>query len=105
MEDNKLQTHEPFTTFRNLFDVYEVVAVSKTNYHDYGTALGAVFGEGSYVGCDEEAVRKYSLKAVSNLDETLTIVIVNKDKNAGTAFMPPYPTLETDYGSGPSFSH
>ena len=95
---------EPFTTFRNLFDVYEVVAVSKTNYHDYGTALGAVFGEGSYVGCDEEAVRKYSLMAVSNLDETLTIVIVNKDRNAGTAFMPTSPTLETDYGSGFSYA-
>ena len=93
---------EPFTTFRNLFDVYAVVAVSKTNYHDYGTALDAVFGEGSYVGCDEEKVRLYTLKAVSNLDETLTIVIVNKDRDAGTAFMPD-PEFDTDYGSGFSY--
>ena len=33
---------EPFITFRNLFDVYAVVAVSKTNYINYGTALKAV---------------------------------------------------------------
>ncbi|MBR5724097.1 MAG: Ig-like domain-containing protein [Bacteroidales bacterium] len=90
---------EPFTTFRNLFDVYAVVAVSKTAYSNYGTALGAIFGEGSYVGCDEEKVRAYSSKAVSNLDETLTIVIVNKNSNSGTAFMP-YPTINTDFGSG-----
>ena len=94
---------EPFTTFRNLFDVYAVVAVSKTRYSGYGTALGAQFGEGAYVYCDEEIVKEYSRKAVSDLDETLTIVIVNKNKNSGTAFMP-NPTLDTDYGSGFSYA-
>ena len=95
---------EPFTTFRNLFDVHAVVAVSKSRYSDYGTALGAVFGEGSYVYCDQNKVMDYSRKAVSNLDETLTIVIVNKNSNSGTAYMPPYPTIDTDYGSGFSYA-
>ena len=95
---------EPFTTFRNLFDVYAVVAVSKSRYSDYGTALDAIFGEGSYVNCNEEKVKAYTRKAVSNLDETLTIVIVNKNSNSGTAYMPPYPTIDTDYGSGFSYA-
>ena len=90
---------EPFITFRNLFDVYAVVAVSKTNYVNYGTAFNAVFGSGAYVGCEEEIVREYSRKAVSDLDETLTIVMVNKNKYSGTAFLP-YPMYGTDYGSG-----
>ena len=94
---------EPFTTFRNLFDVYSVVAVSKTRYSVYGTALGAQFGEGSAVSCDEDKVKEYSHKALSNLDETLTIVIVNKNRNSGTAYMP-IPTLDTDYGSGFSYA-
>ena len=94
---------EPFTTFRNLFDVYAVVAVSKTRYGNYGTAMDAVFGEGSYVYCDEEKVKDYTRKAVADLDETLTIVIVNKNRNSGTAFMP-YPTFNTDYGSGFSYA-
>ena len=94
---------EPFHSFRNLFDVYAVVAVSKTRYSDYGTALGAVFGEGAYVSCEEDKVRAYSLKAVSNLDETLTIVIVNKNSNSGTTFLP-YPSFDTDYGSGFSYA-
>ncbi|MBR1927195.1 MAG: Ig-like domain-containing protein [Bacteroidales bacterium] len=94
---------EPFTTFRDLFDVYAVVAVSKTRYSSYGTALGAVFGEGSYVSCDEKKVREYSNMAVKNLDETLTIVIVNKNSNSGTANIP-YPAMDTDYGSGFSYA-
>ena len=94
---------EPFTTFRNLFDVYAVVAVSKTRYGNYGTAMDAVFGDGSYVYCDEEKVKDYTRKAVSDLDETLTIVIVNKNRDSGTAFMP-YPSFDTDYGSGFSYA-
>lgn len=94
---------EPFKSFRNLFDVYAVTAVSKTRYSNYGTALGAIFGESTYVSCDEAKVREYSLKAVSNLDETLTIVIVNKNSESGTAFMP-YPSFDTDYGSGFSYA-
>ena len=94
---------EPFTTFRNLFDVYSVTAVSKTAYSSYGTALGALFGEGTYVYCDEDLVREYSSKAVDNLDETITIVIVNKNRNSGTAYMP-YPNFDTDYGSGFSYA-
>ncbi len=94
---------EPFTTFRNLFDVYAVTAVSKTSYSNYGTALDAEFGSGSYVYCNEDKVKQYTLKAVKKLDETLTIVIVNKNKNSGTAFMP-YPSLDTDYGSGFSYA-
>ena len=90
---------EPFITFRNLFDVYAVVAVSKTNYINYGTAFNAVFGSGAYVGCEEETVREYTRKAVSDLDETLTIVMVNKNKYSGTTFLP-YPMYGTDYGSG-----
>ena len=94
---------EPFATFRNLFDVYAVTTVSKTRYSDYGTALGAVIGGGgSYVGCDEAKVREYTLKAVDNLHETLTIVLVNKNADCGTAYMPE-PIFDTDYGSGFSY--
>ena len=94
---------EPFTTFRNLFDVYAVVAVSKTLYSTYGTALGAQFGEGSAVYCNAEKVKEYSSKAVGNLDETLTIVIVNKNRDSGTAYLPE-PEFDTDYGSGFSYA-
>ncbi len=94
---------EPFTTFRNLFDVYAVVAVSKTRYGNYGTAMDAVFGEGSYVYCDKDKVKGYTRKAVDDLNETLTIVIVNKNRNSGTAYMP-NPSFDTDYGSGFSYA-
>ena len=95
---------EPFTTFRNLFDVYAVVAVSKTTFSNYGTALGSAFGEGSAVGCDKEKVKEYTLRAVSDLNETLTIVIVNKNRDSGTAYWSPSSEIETDYGSGFSYA-
>ncbi len=94
---------EPFTTFRNLFDIFAVSAVSKSHYSCYGTALEAEFGQGSYVYCSEDKVKEYSSKAVSNLDEVLTIVIINKNKNSGTSYLP-YPMIDTDYGSGFSYA-
>ncbi|MBP5217584.1 MAG: hypothetical protein J6Z47_01375, partial [Bacteroidales bacterium] len=90
---------EPFTTFRNLFDVYAVIAVSKTTYVNYGTAFNSEFGLGAYVYCDEEAVKEYTRKAIDDIDETLTIVIVNKNKYSGTSYLP-YPMYDTDYGTG-----
>lgn len=83
--------------------VIAVVAVSKTRYGNYGTAMDAVFGEGSSVYCDEDKVKGYTRKAVDDLNETLTIVIVNKNRNSGTAYMP-YPSFDTDYGSGFSYA-
>ncbi len=85
-------SQEPFSSFRELFDVYSVSVVSAP-YDDYSsslsTTLGTWFGEGTLVGGDLHICRKYALKAIEEeeLDKSLTIVLMNRHCHAGRCYM------------------
>lgn len=82
---------EPYTTFRDLFDVYIVDVVSEP-YIDFtsgATTLGTWFGGGTYVNGNFDQFKKYSLKAIaeSDLDNALSIIVLNRQYRAGRAFL------------------
>lgn len=104
----KLFTEEPYKSFRNLFNVYAVTAVSKNEgFTEYGqTALGGYFGDGTLVGGKDGTCFSYAQKAISasRMDDALIVVMMNSANYAGTCYM--YnPTSATDYGSGVSVAY
>ncbi|MBR4047265.1 MAG: leucine-rich repeat protein [Bacteroides sp.] len=105
---DNLFTEEPYKSFKELFNVHYVNVVSATEGYEYGnTALDGFFGDGTYVGGNDDAVFDYALKAISEerMDEALLIVAMNSDNYAGTCYMY-YPTDATStYGSGPSVAY
>lgn len=107
MYDN-LFTQEPFTTHKDMFNVYYVNVVSATEGYDYaGAALGGYFGDGTLVGGNDNKCFEYALNAVSEdrMDEALIIVAMNSDAYAGTCYMY-YPESATGpYSSGPAVAY
>ncbi len=104
---NNLFTEEPYKSFKDYFNVYYVNIVSATEgYEHAGAALGGFFGDGTYVGGNDNAAFDYALKAISEerMDEALLIVAMNSDNYAGTCYMY-YPGNSGDYGSGPSVAY
>lgn len=103
-------TEEPYASFRDLFNVYAVTAVSKNEDYFSGsdTAVDGYFGEGTLeglstlVGGDDELCQYYALDipgmTLEKLDNTLIIVIMNSKTYAGTCYMY-YPSGD-DYGEG-----
>ena len=85
-------SEEPYSSYRQLFDVY-VVNVASEPYTDFSsgssTTLGSWFGEGTHVGADLSACRKYALKAIGgeDLDKSLTVVLLNRQYHAGRCYM------------------
>ncbi len=107
MADNFF-TEEPYKSFKDLFNVYVVKVVSKTEGYAGETALEGYFGEGTLVGGNDEACFNYALKAISQerMDEVLIIVAMNEDAYAGTCWM--YydnSTGNTTYGIGPAVAY
>ncbi len=100
---------EPMKSLRPLFNVYAVTAVSKNAFYIDGaqTALGVQFGESPYIYGDNDAVKKYALKAVSELrfHESTVIVIAKSRSYYGTCFMIKPDKAKTDYGSGESYCY
>ena len=91
---------EPYKTYRDLFDVYSVGAVSKNPLQAGETAFETFYEGGGPQG-DAEKVSAYALKAVDELDETLILVNINNKRRdgGGTCYMyPPY--NHKDFGSG-----
>ena len=81
---------EPYRSFKDCFDISYVNAVSYTEGYDHeGQALGTFFGEGTFVDGDREKVIDYALKVIpeSELDQTVIIVLMNKDAYAGSCTM------------------
>ncbi len=105
---NNLFTEEPYKSFKDHFNVYCVNVVSATEgYKHNGASLGGYFGEGTFVGGNDNVVFNYALKAISEdeMDEALLIVAMNSDNYAGTCYMY-YPESATGtYGSGPSVAY
>ena len=85
---------EPYKSFRNLFNVYMVLAVSKneriddqyvagrTKFNTYFTDTGDVIGS-------DNLVNSYAAKAVgeSNIEDTLIIVVLNSNYRAGICYL------------------
>ena len=98
---------EPYKTFRGLFNVYSVTAVSKNEEFALGTetAFSGYFGGGTAIQGNDQAVFEYAQKAVpaERMNEVLVLVIMNSDKYAGTCYMY-YPT-SGDYGNGASIAY
>ena len=89
---------EPFTTYRDCFNVYMVVAESKTDKIGEKSALGlsrsktcfeTAFGSGTEIVCNEEKVFRYAdkISEYSEKNPTLVIVVLNSDKYAGTCYL------------------
>lgn len=92
---------EPYKSYKDRFNVYMVETVSPNDYYSGKTALGTYFGEGTFVGGDNEKVIAYAKNAVdeSLLDDCTIIVLMNRDKYAGTCHYLSMPT-GSDYGRG-----
>lgn len=102
-----LFAEEPYASFRDMFNVYQVTVVSPYSGYDKGTsALGGYFGNGTLVGGDHEEVENYCYNAIdaSRINEALIIVIMNRNYYAGTCYMF-QPVRTCDYGTGASISY
>lgn len=106
-------SEEPYTTFRHLFNVYAVTAVSTNEEYSTGTrtVFSGFFGNGTLVGGDDAKCTQYAMKAPgmteANINNAMIIVMMNKEAYAGTCYMS-YPVLTgsgEDYGSGKSIAY
>ena len=104
-------SEEPYTSFRNMFNVYYVNAVSQNEgYVDGGeTAFSCYFGGGTYVGGENELCMQYAQTAFNFTDEqmqdVLVIVMMNSTRDAGTCYMYYSTGYTSDYGRGTSVAY
>ena len=84
---------EPYTTFRDMFDVYMVNVVSD-QYADFtsgtSTTLGISFQGDNIVGINLDKCQEYAMLAVgeeSVLDKSVIIVLANRKAHAGRCFL------------------
>ena len=98
---------EPFASFRDRFNVFEIETVSKNNIYLgrlQETALGTFFGEGTTISGDNLRCLDYAYRAIGWDDKDfLVIVLLNREYYAGTCAMYHYSAhdgLGVDYGNG-----
>ncbi len=104
---DNLFTEEPYKSFRDMFNVYAVTAVSATEGYEYGnTAFSGYFGSGTLVGGNDAKVFEYAQKAIAaeQMDDALIVVMMNSQSYAGTCYMY-YPSSNSDYGHGVSVAY
>lgn len=98
-------SEEPFASYAGSFNIYYVDAVSAYEgciepSNEGRTKFSTYFGNGTHVGGDNQQAINYTLKVPGlvseNLDNYLTIVMMNSTKHAGTCWMS-YPKKEYDY--------
>ena len=96
---------EPYLSYKEKFNVYQIRAVSKhedMEYADRETAFGCVFGEGTHVEGDHEGIQNFVKEALNADDERmnslLIIVMINSPRYAGTCWMFGYTV--NDFGDG-----
>ena len=86
-------SEKPYASFRNLFNVYYVTAVSQNEgYIDGGsTAFSGYFGSGTHVGGDNNKCMQYASTCPGMtgplMNEVLIIVMMNSAKYAGTCYL------------------
>ena len=112
---------QPFTYYREYFDVYMVNAVSTTERcsddatqaYPNNTKFQTWFGDGTRVGGNDATCKEYAKKIEGitdeNLKNTLIIVMMNSTKYAGTCWMQLQqssdPNLNKDYGEGVAIAY
>lgn len=85
-------TEEPFRSTKDRFNIYRIGSVSKNGIiaqEGGDTKFSAQFGQGTYVGGDNNLVNSFVKASIPSVDLTKTIifVIINKAKYAGTCHM------------------
>ena len=94
--------HEPYKSFRHLFNCYYVNVISKyENFDNQETALQTYFGEGTSMGGHTGIIQQlaYNVVGEDKMDDTLIVVIANNSSRHGTCLW--YnPEKQNDYGSG-----
>ena len=104
-------SEEPYASFRDMFNVYYVNAVSQNEgYFDGGeTAFSCYFGEGTHVGGNDGLCMQYAQAAFNFTDEqmqdVLIIVMMNSTRYAGTCWMYYNTGYTSDYGRGTSVAY
>ena len=99
-------SEEPYTTYRDLFNVYSVDVVSASEGYDHpGQALSGYFGDGTLVGGNNSKCMDYARSVVGDdrMDNVLIIVAMNSTRYAGTCYM--YYSNVGDYGCGTSVAY
>lgn len=103
-----LFTTEPVKSYKDMFTVYSVTAVSENEVYTESThtVFSGFFGDGMHVGGNDSKVFQYAQKVISpdDMDDAIIIVLMNSQKPAGTCWM--YgPEKENSWGSGASVSY
>ena len=104
---NTLFVEEPYKSFRHLFNIHIVTAVSADDGYDHGPSVfEGYFGVGTEVGGNHDTVLAYALQVVpiEKIEEALIIVLMNKRCYAGTCYMGTS-SYKSDYGSGIAVSY
>ncbi len=99
---------EPYHSYRNYFNVYQVDVVSeRKGYGGNGQKLGTWFGEGTKVGGNDATCLSYARKAVGNdrMDNVLVLVAMDTTAYAGTCYMTHSSAYQGDWGEGPSVAY
>ena len=106
---------EPYKSFRHLFNIYFVTAVSATEgYAHGGRSLGTQLGQGTYMSGNDEKCFKLALEAIkdeSRMDEVLVVVCGNQDLSgtirlSGTCVhYDPSDWNGRDYANGPAVAY
>ena len=102
---------EPFKTYRDLFNVYSVTAVSENEAYtaNSSTALSGYFGADTHVGGNDFKAMEYARKAISEerMNDAVIVVMMNSMAFAGTCYMyDPVHSAELDYfGNGTSVAY
>ncbi len=103
-------SEEPYASFRDMFNIYAVIAVSKHEEYSENadTAFDGFFGEGTHVGGNDGRCVTYARKVKGigsfELENTLIIVMMNRAHYAGTCYMN-LPSSKKDYGCGLSIAY
>jgi len=100
---------EPYTSFRDMFNVYSVDVVSTNDEYFSGssTALNTYFSTGTRVGGTDTKVTAYALNAVtgSDLSNTIIIVLMNREYYAGTCYLYKTDVEGHTYAEGTSIAY
>lgn len=101
---NGIFIKEPFATYRDMFNVYEVTAVSENENINGNTRFDC-----NYDGGDKALMRQYALKALKNdserLKEVAIVIVCNEDIRGVTYLDGPSVSAHSDYGTGVSYMY
>lgn len=101
---------EPYASFKDLFNIYYVDAVSKNEglADGHETVFNSRLGEGTHIGGDNEKCMSYAQRCGftdEEMNELLVVVIVNSLEDHGTAYNQLSSEYTGDYGRGSSVTY